>query len=276
MENERTAIDSSMLAETFDRFADFYDADYRYYTDDLAAILELATDCGDPILELGCGTGRLLLPLAEAGHTITGIDLSPALLAIAHQKIHSSPVTIHQSQVTLVEADLRTFDLAQKAFSFAFCTSNTLMHLSTQADQLALLRNAHRHLGQDGLLLIDLFNPDPARLLAVNGLQELADQWEEPVTGAQVLKWSVRTVDWAEQRQETIFIYEEIFPDGTVKRTFCPFTLRFLWHSEAELLLEKAGFAVEGVWGDFDGSPYDMGSEHLILLATKVHAGESN
>ena len=254
-------------ATIFDRFAQFYDADYRHYTDDLPTILELADEGGKLILELGCGTGRVLLPLAQAGHRVTGVDISPALLAVAQQKLR---MTDKESQVTLVEADLRTFDLPQKEFAFAFCTSNTLMHLTTQADQLAVLRNAHRHLAAAGLLLLDLFNPDLPRLLAVNGLQELADQWEDETTGAQVIKWSIRTVDWAEQIQETLFIYEEIFADGAVRRTPCPFPLRFLWRSEAELLLEKAGFTVEAVWGDFDGNPYEMSSEHLILLAAKL------
>jgi len=266
MKRETEGHLKSTEALIFDRFAQFYDADYRHYTDDLEAIIDLATDCGEPILELGCGTGRVLLPLVDAGHTITGIDISPALLDLTRQKLQRSRGA---ARASLVEADLRTFDLPQKAFTFAFCTSNTLMHLTTQDDQLALLRNSHRHLQPDGLLLIDLFNPDLPRLFASNGLQELADQWEDETTGARVIKWSVRTVDWAEQIQETLFLYEEIFPDGRVQRTACPFTLRFLWQSEAELLLEKAGFTVEGVWGDFDGSPYEMSSEHLILLARK-------
>lgn len=253
-------------ADIFDRFARFYDADYRHYTDDIAAILDLAADAGGPILELGCGTGRVLLPLAEAGHRVTGVDISPGLLTVARQKL---PITNHQPPITLIEADLRTFDLPEKSFTFAFCTSNTLMHLITQEDQLTALRNAHRHLQPGGLLLVDLFNPDLSRLLAISGVQEFADQWEDEETGAQVFKWSVRTLDWAEQIQDTLFIYEEVLPDGLVRRTACPFALRFLWQSEAQLLLEKAGFAIEGVWGDFDGNPYEMSSEHLILLASK-------
>ncbi|MBX3014357.1 MAG: class I SAM-dependent methyltransferase [Caldilineaceae bacterium] len=264
-------------ATIFDRFARFYDADYRHYQDDLELILDLAAQTGDPILELGCGTGRVVLPLAEAGYTITGIDLSPALLAVAQKKIvdrrqktEDSGTVDAQSSVSLHQADLRTFQLPRKDFAFAFCTSNTLMHLQTQADQLAVLQNAYHHLRTDGLLLIDLFNPDVARLHAVNGLTELADQWEDPTTGAQVIKWSVRTVDWAEQIQETLFLYEELLPDGAVRRTPCPFTLRFLWRGEAELLLQRAGFTVEAVWGDFDGAPYTTASEHLLLLAGKV------
>ena len=147
------------------------------------------------------------------------------------------------------------------------------MHLTSQADQLAALQNAQRHLANDGLLLIDLFNPDVARLSAVQGLQELADHWTDETTGAQVLKWCVRTVDWAEQLQETLFIYEELLPDGRSQRTLCPFTLRFLWRGEAELLLGQAGFVLETVWGDFSGEPYSSVSEHLILLARKRRSG---
>lgn len=256
----------SIRAATFDRFARFYDADYRHYQDDIDLILDLAEQTGDPILELGCGTGRVLLPLIEADHTVTGIDISPALLELADKKTRNpQPPT----RCTLHEADLRTFDLPDKTFAFAFCTSNTLMHLTTQADQLAVLRNTHRHLRPGGFLLIDLFNPDVARLHAVNGLMELADQWDDPTTSAQVIKWSVRTVDWAEQIQDTLFVYEEILPDHTVRRTACPFTIRFLWRGEAELLLHSAGFTIEEVWGDFDGAPYSTSSDHLILLARK-------
>jgi SAM-dependent methyltransferase len=262
-------LDSSITssnAALFDRFAHFYDADYRHYQDDIDLILDLAVQADGPILELGCGTGRVLLPLVEAGHTVTGIDISPALLRLASEKIGN---TQHATRNTNHQADLRTFDLPTKDFAFAFCTSNTLMHLTTQADQFAVLRNAYRHLRPGGLLLIDLFSPDVARLHAVNGIMELADQWDDPATGAQVIKWSVRTVDWAEQIQETLFIYEEILPDGTTRRTACPFPIRFLWRGEAELLLQSAGFTVEEVWGDFDGTPYNITSDHLILLAAK-------
>lgn len=250
----------------FDRFARFYDGDYRDYVDDIEAIKHLAKECGNPILELGCGTGRVLLPLAAAGRTVTGVDISPALLEVTRDKLSDKR---YAARATLLEADLRTFDLPAKNFALAFCTSNTLMHLNTQADQLAVLRNAHRHLRTGGLLFIDLFNPDIGRLLEINGMQELADQWADQTTGAQVYKWSVRTVDVAEQLQDTLFIYEEIFPDGQVRRTPCPFTLRFLWRGEAELLLQMAGFTVEAVWGDFEGNPYGDFSDHLILLATK-------
>ena len=252
----------------FDRFARFYDDDYRDYDDDIEAIAMLAAECGDPILELGCGTGRVLLPLAAAKHTITGVDISPALLARAAAKLRSQDST----RVRLVEADLRTLDLPEKQFAFAFCTSNTLMHFTSAEEQIAVLRNAAHHLRPGGRLLIDLFNPDLPRLFAVEGVMELADRWQDAQSGADVLKWSVRRVDVAEQLQETTFIYEEIFADGRTQRTICPFTLRFLWRSEAELMLQTAGLLVEDVLGSFDGDPYASDSEHLILIAARPEA----
>jgi len=252
----------------FDAFAAYYDADYRHYDEDVDCILTLAAEAGDPVLELGCGTGRLLLPLARQGHTVTGVDLSPALLAIARRKLQAAGL---EAPVDLRQGDMRTFDAPHRHYSFAFCTSNTLMHLADPADQRATLANAHRHLRPGGALLLDLFNPDVARLAAVDGVQELADRWQDPQTGAQVLKWAVRSVDWAEQLQETTFIYEETLPDGGSRRTVCPFTLRFLWRHEAELMLEAAGFAVEAVWGDFEGGDYNAASDHLILLGRKIH-----
>lgn len=249
-----------------DRFARFFDDDYRAYTVDIPAVLDVAEQCGDPVLELGCGTGRLLLPLAQAGHTVTGIDLSPAQLARARAKLAAAQAI---QRVTLVETDMRSFELPRRDFALAVCMTNTLLHLVSPEAQLACLERVYAHLRPGGRLLLDVFNPDVPRLLAVNGLQELVTQWEDAATGNQVFKWCVRTVDLAAQIQEVLFIYEEVLPDGHVRRTPCPFTLRFLWRNELELMLRVAGFSMEAVWGDFDGIPYDNNSEYLIVLAHK-------
>lgn len=251
----------------FDAFAPFYDADYRDYDDDLQMIVDLAQSAGERALELGCGTGRALLPLAALGHLVTGVDKSAALLAQAEKKIKQARLSSH---VQLVREDLRTFQLEACDFDFAYCVSNTLMHLPTQDAQLAVLINAARHLRHDGLLLLDLFSPDLVRLAEVAGLQELADHWIDDESGAQVFKWSVRQLDIAQQLQQTLFLYEEIFPDGRTQKRAIPFTLRFLWPSEGRLLLQMAGFQVETVYGDFDGNPYDDSSERLIFLARRL------
>lgn len=254
------------MLPNFDAFAPFYDQDYRNYRDDIQLVVDLAQVAGAAALELGCGTGRVLVPLAATGCRVTGVDSSPALLTIARRKAEQAGVT---ARVLLSQADLRSFSLAEKGYDFAFCVSNTLMHLTTQADQLTALTTAQRHLRPGGRLLVDLFNPDIPHLTAISDVQVLADRWQDTERGATVLKWVVRRLDVAHQLQETTFIYESIFPGGRTERVALPFLLRFLWPSEGKLLLERAGFRLEALWGDCDGNEYASESEHLIFLATK-------
>ncbi len=266
----------------FDAFARFYDGDYRDYIDDIPLVLKTARAAGRTALELGCGTGRVLLPLAEAGFHVIGLDKSAALLAVARRKLSkqgfesetvaSDSAADGSRMARLVQADMTSFELAQTEVDFAFVVSNTLMHLTTQAEQLLALQCAHRHLRAGGLLLIDLFNPDVAYLESISGIQELADWWEDEESGARVLKWTTRYVDAARQLQDTIFVYEEIFPDGRNAQTRLAFPLRFWWPDEGAMLLEQAGFVVDELYGDFDGSPYRPDSERLIFIARKKPA----
>lgn len=255
--------------QSFDAFARFYDDDYRDYFDDLGLILGLAEEQGSPVLELGVGTGRVLLPLVDAGHTVTGVDLSPALLTVARHKLQGAE---YEARATLIEADLLAVELPRDHFALAVCTSNTFMHLADADAQLALLQRALAWLQPGGLLLIDLFNPDLRRLFDVNGLTELADTWTS-AEGTPVIKWSVREVDVELQLQQTTFIYEEQAADGSCRRTVCSFPLRWIWRNEGELMLRLAGFEVEEVWGDLEGGAYDTGSEHLVFLARKPAGG---
>lgn len=260
------SIDSPLDAHDFDRFARFYDQDYRLYDDDIPLLLTLADQANGPILELGSGTGRALLPLAMQGHQVTGIDISPALHEIARKKIHAAGAA---RNVDLIQGDMRSVTLPQMDYALAYSVSNTLMHCTTQADQLAVMHTAFSHLRSGGSFLVDLFNPDIPHLLRVENITELADSWIDEQRGTHILKWCVRSVDIAAQLQETLFIYEEHQPNGASTRTLCPFTLRFLWRSEGELLLKAAGFNVEAVWGDFDGSEYGSESQRLIFVARK-------
>jgi len=262
-----TAISNpSELNDTFGNFARFYDDDYRNYSADIELLLSIAEEYGGPILELGSGTGRVLLPLAMQGHKVTGVDISPALHRVAREKLAASDL---MHKVELVEADICTIALPFKEYAFALCVSNTLMHCTSPLEQIAVLSTAYDHLSSGAVLVIDLFNPDITGLLQTENVAELADSWINNENSASVLKWSIRTLDIGAQIQDTLFIYEEIFSDGQTRRTLCPFQLRFLWQNEGELMLQAAGFEVEDVWGDFDCNPYDSSSERLIFFARK-------
>ncbi len=249
----------------FDRFARFYDLDYEPFQDDVALYQGFAERTGGPLLELGCGTGRLLLPLARAGFEITGVDMSPRMLAISEEKVNAAGLG---KQVTLVQADMREVDLPQR-FRMAFIAINSFMHLTTLEDQLQALRTLHRLLLPGGLLVIDVDNPQLQHLLEADGRLDLQGRWFDPSSGATVLKYLSRTLDSARQLQDVLFIYDEVFPDGTSRRTLAPFQARYLYRFEGELLLDKAGFTPEQVYGSYDLDPYESDSERMIFVARR-------
>jgi hypothetical protein len=120
------------------------------------------------------------------------------------------------------------------------------------------------------VLLIDLFNPDLLTLIEADGRLLVDQQWHDDDTGATVVKQLTRRIDLSTQLQETIFVYDEVFPDGQSRRTIIPFTMRFLWRAEAELLLELCGYRLERVYGGYDMHDYDVESPRMILVARRT------
>lgn len=249
----------------FDRFARFYDLDYAGFQDDVPLYAGYAEHSGGPLLELGCGTGRLLLSLARAGFAITGVDLSTEMLGIARKKVETAGLA---GRVTLVQANMSEVKLEQR-FQLAFIAINSFMHLTTMEDQMAALQAWHRLLAPGGLLIIDVDNPNPQHLLEADGRIELQGRWFDPDSGATVLKHISRTADIARQLQHVLFIYDEVFPDGQMRRTLAPFQARYLYRFEGELLLDRAGFTPEQVYGSYDLDPYDSESERMIFVARR-------
>jgi SAM-dependent methyltransferase len=254
-----------MMPDIYEPFARFYDADYARVTEDIPMYLGFAQRTGSPILELGCGTGRLLQPLAAAGYLITGVDVSLAMLALAEKKLAAAGLS---QMVRLINADMRDFQAGDR-YHLAFIAFNTFMHLETQADQLRALRCWRRHLASGGFLVVDLFNPDLGSLLEADGRLAEVNRWTDPETGATVQKLYTRTVDLATQIISVTFIYDETLPNGTLRRTLAPFKMRYLWRYEAELLLDKAGYAVEEVYGSYYLEPFSSSSGRMILVARR-------
>lgn len=252
--------------KAFDQIARFYDYEYQDFEADIPMYLGFAERVGGPILELACGTGRALIPLAQAGFEITGVDISEAMLAIARRKAVQANVA---ERIALVQADIRDFTL-DREFHMAFCAVNSFMHLTTLPDQLAALRCWHRHLRPGGLLILDLFPPFPDELREDDGRLIVQGVWEEPETGITIVKQYTREANLAEQTLHIRFFYDERLPDGQVHRTIVSFTMRYLGRFEAELLLEKAGYEVEAVYGSWDLDPFHSEAERMILVARRV------
>lgn len=245
----------------YDRFAAYYDADFADYTEDVLFYREMARRAGGPILELMCGSGRLLLPLANEGLAITGVDHSAVMLERARHRLAAAG---HQ-HVRLVEADVRHADLPAAHFVLAFVAANSFMHLQTIPDQLAALQVARHALRRKGSLIIDLYNPDPNRLL--NEDNRLTLEHCFVFEGRQVQKLVAIDSDPASQLSYVTYLYDEIDAEGRLSRQHLQFTMRWFYRYELEHLLARAGFSVHSLYGSYDLEPYSASSPRLIAIA---------
>jgi len=252
--------------DDFDAYARFYDLDYGERDEDLWMYQQFAQQCGSPILELACGTGRVLLPLAREGYHITGVDVSAAMLDVARRHVNAEGLA---NRITLVEQDMRTLELDGR-FNLIFIAANSFSHLTTLDEQLAALGRIRQHLNPGGLLVIDLFNPDPERLLDSGGRVVLEKVMTDPDTGHRLLKQFSRQVDFGEQLLSITFIVDDVDGEGNVKRTLFPFTMRYFYRFELELLLRHAGFEVDEIYGSWDLDEFNGGSEKLIAVAQRA------
>ncbi|MBI1879291.1 MAG: class I SAM-dependent methyltransferase [Chloroflexi bacterium] len=249
-----------------DLIARYYDLLFGDFEEDWPAWQTFSRAAGGPILEVGCGTGRLLLPLAEAGQTLTGIDLSPLALDAARAKIKAAGLT---RRVTLQPADMRDFDLPQKNFALALIPLNTFMHCQTVDEQLSTLRAIQRHLRPGGQLIIDLFHPDPSLLAEADGRLYFEGETIDELTGHTVQWYWRHEIDLAQQRRHLTYILDEIDPEGLVRRAQIPFSLRFVYRYEMELLLRASGFMVETIYGSYELEPFHSHSSKMIFVAKK-------
>ena len=215
--------------------------------DDLAFWREMAAaGSRGPLLELGCGTGRVLLPLARAGYEITGLDLSAHMLEYCRSRLQAEPAAT-RDRVRLLVADMTSFDLGQR-FGAVFCAFNSFHHLRTVEQQLACLERCHAHLMPRGMLVLDLFNPDPAPS-DVSG-DEVADAEASALVvecedGRRIRRWmSACDYDRRLQCNECEMTNEIIEIDGSTSRLTETFPLRLLYRYELEHLLARCGFRI--------------------------------
>ncbi len=255
-----------------DFVAEFYDHVPPYKNrQDVAFYVDMARESGGPVLEIGCGTGRVLIPTARAGVDIVGLDSSERMLATCREKLSQESEDV-RSRVDLVRGDMRRFDLG-KTFRLITTPFRPFQHLITVEDQLSCLSCVRRHLAEGGTFVLDLFNPDLRRL--VDGKYLTEQEEEEPFSmpdGRRVVR-RYRTVsrDPFNQVSQNELIYYVTHPDGREDRFVHAFPFRHLFRFEAEHLLARAGFVVENVYADFDRSQY--GSKYpgeLILVARRT------
>jgi SAM-dependent methyltransferase len=222
---------------------------------DVDFYVNLCRQAGD-VLELGCGTGRVFIPAAQAGCEVTGLDKSSQMLARCRAKVDALPAVV-RDRVTLVEADMTDFQLS-RTFPLAIAPFRPVQHLITVTEQLAFLRCVHQHLQPGGRFVFDVFHPDLARLAAPIDPGEIEDTPEVRLPDGRGLRRTFRIVRKrsAEQCNDCELIYyltRNLPPPAPAapecRRVVQSFPMRYFFRFEVEHLLARAGFEVTALYG---------------------------
>jgi ubiquinone/menaquinone biosynthesis C-methylase UbiE len=259
--------------DEFYRSASDYDLRYGHGSNvDVAFWIALRERLGARrVLELGCGSGRVTLPLARAGAaqgvTIIGLDLSSAMLDGARTKLASEPAEV-MAAVRLVEGDMRSFALDER-FDLIFVPFNTLGHLHAIDDQIACLTTARRHLAPGGRFAAEVTQlgldelhrgvAEPDRLF-------VHDATTDPATGERLVRHRRYRYRRDTQTADSHFVEERLTTGGDVIVQTADLRLHVYFPRELELLFRLAGYQIEAAYGDYAFGPFTAASEYLTMV----------
>ncbi|MBN1515141.1 class I SAM-dependent methyltransferase [Candidatus Sumerlaeota bacterium] len=248
-------------------WGEWFDCYFGSYDDDFTFMMGLARTAKGPVLEAGCGTGRLLLPMLQEGIDARGFDISKPLLDRLKAKAKAQGI----DKPPVKQASMLDFKYKER-FDRILIAFRTFNHCPNPDAQLQCLRNCYKHLRPGGQLIIATFIPHPDTIVQADNSLKVTGAVENPETGEPVLiSHYVAEIDSLMQVRTDVWIIEELQPPKgqAPRRMFLPVTLRWVHPSEMSLLLRLAGFEQAEVVGDFDWGPLDSGCDEQIWIATK-------
>lgn len=246
----------TLIPDPFYRDPRIYDAITGARTSDTAFYVAHAVDSGGPVLEIACGTGRITIPIAQAGIELTGLDVSPAMLGEAREKAHRGGV-----EVEWVEADCREFEL-EKQFAMIFFPFNSLLHLHDRVSFERFLARVRAHLAPEGRFLFDVFNPGLEFIVENSRRKRQEATFVDPYSGLTGVIEETLSYDAVHQINRTTWFCSV----GDQKNVaVADLHLRCLYPQELEALLHYNGFEIVEKLGNFDGTPFSAESSMQIV-----------
>jgi SAM-dependent methyltransferase len=245
-----------------------YHTHYSHHLEDLPFWLDLADRQGSPVLELGCGTGRVLLPLVGAGHRTFGLDSDFTMLSLLKDILaseHSERITGSDLTVPIFQADLRCFHL-DSCFELILLPCNTWSTFDPP-ERASALEQIRSHLSPKGLFVASAPNPQLLIDLPDRAEAELEESFEHPLSGNPVQVSSA----WERKKDHLIvaWYYDHLLPDGNVERLRVNVAHHLSTKDAYVDELLAAGLQISGTWGDFNCCAYSADSPYLILAAKK-------
>jgi len=258
-----------MSADAYSRLAPYYDLLHASLTEDIGFILALAARNRGPVLELGCGTGRVLLPLARAGCRVTGVDNSVAMLDRARRRLAKEPASV-RDRVSLLAGDMTRAMLAPATFELAIVPYNTLMHLAP-AEGAAAIRAIARQLRPGGCLFLDLANPFAVEQAAADRLLSLERILTDPESGATIVVLAASQLKQAAQLLNINWLFDASpAVGGPVERTVVQVAYHYYYPHQIDLLFQEGGLQLEALYGDYTEEPFDESASRMLALARKL------
>ncbi len=258
-------------SDPFAELAPFYDLDVAGYDADIELYANLAAEAGRPggrparVLELGCGTGRVACALASAGHTVTAVDVSAAMLARCRERSAGLPVRVRRG-------DMRSVRLGER-FRLVLVPLGGLEHMPGAREVASALETVERHLAPGGLAVVDVASPQPEDLAP--GAQPLVEQWTREIPpapgerGERVTKLVSLEARPSQGLREVTWHFDVQPPHGALRRVTVRFALRMITAGELELAAALAGLRVTGWYGDYDLTPFGDGAERIVATLSR-------
>ncbi|MCA9678430.1 MAG: methyltransferase domain-containing protein, partial [Myxococcales bacterium] len=249
--------------------ADLYDHEYRRRRDDVRYYRALAQRLlGGPgrILELGCGSGRLTLPLLRDGHQVVAVDGSPTMLAALERRLGRAGAAA-RGRARVVEGDLRDFAVGGR-FPLVIAAFNVLEHLYTRVELAACLARVAAHLAPGGHLAFDVQLPDPRWLARDPSRRWARTRFTHPRTGVPMIYSTNHDYDPVSQIALIRLYYERA--DGRGRARVVHLSQRKYFPAELEGLLAWSGFRIVERRGDFHGAPLTAGAESQVLVCARA------
>jgi SAM-dependent methyltransferase len=247
-------------------FAKFYDWMYEGFDEDIVWYRGLAAQCGSPLLEVACGTGRVTIALARSGAQVVGLDLSEPMLSLARRKVTSEHQRVRDA-VSFVHGDMERFQL-ERVFHGILVPNASLFHLQTPRAFVSCASCLFTHLEPGGLLAIDCVAPHRMANQEIGPLR-LVMEGRNPLTSLMTQEYN-RKLGIDAERHVVSAEHVYIEHNGTHERRYT-FTQDYRWIEEQEgiFCLSQVGFVDVQTFGSYDTSPFHKESARLLFLARK-------